>query len=77
MTKELASEIRKGAELSPREREVLTLLAEGLTYKEIGHRLNISVKTVDTHKYHLLLKLNIGNKAGLIRYAIREELAHA
>lgn len=63
--------------LSPREREVIVLLADGLSYKQIGARIHLSVKTVDTHKYKAMRKLNIDNRAGLIRYAIREGLIQA
>jgi two-component system response regulator NreC len=60
--------------LSPREREVLKLVAEGLSVKEIAIRLNVSVKTADTHKYNLMSKLDIHNSAGLIRYAIQNKV---
>ena len=60
--------------LSPREREVLKLVAEGLSVKEIANRLNIGVKTADTHKYNLMSKLDIHNAAGLIRYAIQNKV---
>ena len=63
--------------LSPRQREILLFLAEGFTYKEIGARLHLSVKTVDTHKYNLMRKLNIQSRAGLIRFAIRQRLIEA
>ena len=63
--------------LSPRQREILLFLAEGFSYKEIGARLNLSVKTVDTHKYNLMRKLNIQSRAGLIRFAIRQRLIEA
>jgi two-component system response regulator NreC len=63
--------------LSAREQEVLVLLSEGHSYKEIGARLHLSVKTVDTHKYNLMRKLNIHSRAGLIRFAIRERLVDA
>jgi len=74
--------LSKGAELawnvlSPRQREILLFLAEGFTYKEIGARLHLSVKTVDTHKYNLMRKLNIQSRAGLIRFAIRQRLIEA
>ena len=64
-------------ELSGRQREILLLLAEGCAYKEMGARLHISVKTIDTHKHNMMRKLNIDNRAGLIRYAIREGLVQA
>jgi DNA-binding NarL/FixJ family response regulator len=60
--------------LSPREREVLKLVAEGLSVKEVAIRLNIGVKTADTHKYNLMSKLDIHNAAGLIRYALQNKV---
>jgi two-component system, NarL family, response regulator NreC len=58
--------------LSPREREVLQLLAEGKAVKQIAAHLNISIKTVETHRQQLMSKLNVTNLAGLIKYAVRE-----
>lgn len=63
--------------LSDREREVLVLLAEGVSLKEIAGQLNLSVKTVDAHKYNLMRKLNVHDRTGLIRYAIRTKLIEA
>ena len=63
--------------LSDREREVLILLAEGASLKDVAHRLNLSVKTVDAHKYNLMRKLDIHDRAELIRYAIRKKLVEA
>jgi DNA-binding NarL/FixJ family response regulator len=60
--------------LSDREREVLVLLAEGLSAKEIASRLKLSTKTIESHKYRLMRKLDIHDKAGLIKYAIRHKL---
>jgi two-component system response regulator NreC len=60
--------------LSAREREILKLLAEGLTVKEIATRLNLSVKTVDVHKYNLMRKIDVHDRAELIRYAIQKRL---
>lgn len=59
------------AELTPRQREVLTLIAEGRSTKEISQDLNISVKTVETHRAQLMERLNIHNIASLVRFAIR------
>ncbi|MCJ7626144.1 MAG: response regulator transcription factor [Anaerolineaceae bacterium] len=59
-------------DLTNREREVLQLIAEGNSNREIAERLHISVKTVATHKTHLKEKLNIHKDAELIRYAIRK-----
>lgn len=56
--------------LTPRERDVFKLLAEGNTAKEIALMLDISVKTVEVHKFNLMQKLDIHNKAQLVKYAI-------
>jgi DNA-binding NarL/FixJ family response regulator len=58
--------------LTDRERELLKLVAEGYTAKEIADMLVISLRTVETHKTNLMKKLNIHNKADLIRFAIRK-----
>ena len=60
--------------LSPREREVLKLLAEGLSVKEVATRLNLSVKTVDVHKTNLMKKIDVHDRTELIKYAIRQKL---
>jgi DNA-binding NarL/FixJ family response regulator len=57
--------------LTPREREVLQLVAEGKTTKQIAAILKVSVKTADTHRTHLMEKLDIHDIAGLTRHAIR------
>jgi DNA-binding NarL/FixJ family response regulator len=57
--------------LSPRERQVLQLVAEGKTTKEVAAVLHISVKTADSHRSRLMKKLDIHETAGLGRYAIR------
>ena len=57
--------------LSPRERQVLQLVAEGNTTKEIAQILDVSVKTADSHRGRLMKKLDIHETAGLVRYAIR------
>lgn len=58
------------ATLSPRQREVLRLIAEGRTTKQIAQVLEISVKTVETHRSQLMERLDIHDVAGLVRYAI-------
>jgi DNA-binding NarL/FixJ family response regulator len=58
------------ASLSPRQREVLRLIAEGKTTKQIAQVLEISVKTVETHRAQLMERLSIHDVAGLVRYAI-------
>ena len=58
------------ATLSPRQREVLRLIAEGRTTKQMAQVLEISVKTVETHRAQLMERLGIHDVAGLVRYAI-------
>jgi DNA-binding NarL/FixJ family response regulator len=62
------------AGLSPRQREVLQLIAEGLSSKEIGYRLGISSKTVDTHRSQIMERLEIHTIQGLVRFAMRAGL---
>lgn len=64
-------------DLTDREIEIVRLIAEGLNNREIAERLNISVKTVDTHRGNILEKLNVHNTAELIKYAIRRGIAQA
>jgi DNA-binding NarL/FixJ family response regulator len=63
-----------GLILSTREREVLQLIAEGKSTKEIAFTLGISVKTAETHRQQIMKKLNLHSVAELTRYAIREGL---
>jgi DNA-binding NarL/FixJ family response regulator len=60
--------------LTPREREILKLLAEGNSVKEIAVLLGLSVKTVEAHKFNLMRKLDIHNKAQLVTYAIQKKI---
>lgn len=60
--------------MSPRERDVLIGVAEGLSNKEVAARLNIGVRTVDTHRERLIRKLNIRSTAGLTRFAVKHGL---
>lgn len=60
--------------LSDREREVLKLLGDGLSVKEIASLLNLSVKTVEAHKYNLMRKLDIHDRTELIKYALNKKL---
>ena len=62
------------ATLTAREKEVLKLLAEGNSTKEIATDLNLSVKTVEAHKFNLMRKLDIHNKAQLVQYAIQKKI---
>lgn len=66
--------IAQGKLLGPREREVLQMLAEGKTSKEIAASLNIAVKTVDMHRQNIMNKLDLHSVAELTKYAIREGL---
>ncbi len=63
--------------LTPREREVLQLIAEGRSNKQISLHLGMSVKTVDSHRRNLMVKLDIHETAGLVRYAIKTGLIDA
>jgi two-component system response regulator NreC len=62
------------ATLTPREKEVLKMLAEGNSVKEVATQLNLSVKTVEAHKFNLMRKLDIHNKAHLVQYAIQKKV---
>lgn len=61
-------------ELTEREKEILALIALGLSNKEIGDKLFISHRTVDTHRTNLMKKLDVHNIAGLIRIAMKSGL---
>ena len=69
-----ANRLPRFATLTTREREVLKLLAEGNSVKEIACDLNLSVKTVEAHKFNLMRKLDIHNKAQLVQYAIQKKI---
>jgi DNA-binding NarL/FixJ family response regulator len=68
---------RMPARLSAREREIVQLLAEGRTNKEIASLLGIAYKTVDAHRTNIMKRLNIHSVAELVRYAIRERIIQA
>ncbi|MFQ5574447.1 MAG: response regulator [Terriglobia bacterium] len=65
---------QRGAGLSLRQRGVLQLLTEGLSAKQIAHRLNISKRTVEHHKYRMMRQLNVSTTAALIQYAVKHGL---
>ena len=67
----LARRPAQGGELSDREGEVLRLIARGFTNREIAARLDVSVKTVETHKARAMEKLGVDSRAGIVAYAIR------
>lgn len=58
--------------LTPREQEIFKLLADGLRNNEIAEKLVISLKTVQTHRAHIMEKLNLNNRTELVKYAIRQ-----
>ena len=60
--------------LTKREKEILKLISQGLTAKEISEKLFISPRTVDTHRTNLMRKLNLKNTAGLVRFAIENNI---
>jgi len=62
--------------LTPRERQVLQLVAEGKTSKEIAALLELSVRTVETYRSQIMDKLKIRDTVGLVHYAIRHGLFH-
>ena len=63
--------------LTPRMREIVQLIAEGRSTKEIAFLLNLSVKTIETHRMHLMARLNLHDVAGVVRYALRNGLISA
>jgi len=63
--------------LTPRQREILQLLAEGKTSKQIGVALDLSIKTVETHRTHIMNRLNCHSISALVRYAIRNHVIEA
>jgi DNA-binding NarL/FixJ family response regulator len=60
--------------LTPRERQIVQLLAEGKSNKEVATTLNISVKTAETHRTNIMRKLDLHSISGLVRYAIRNNI---
>jgi DNA-binding NarL/FixJ family response regulator len=68
---------RPARRLTPREREIVQLLAEGKSNKEIATYLNISVKTAETHRANIMLKLNFHSVTELVRYAVKNRIIQA
>lgn len=62
--------------LTPREREILALIAQGYTNQEIAQKLHLSLNTVKTHRRHIYEKLNLHSRSALIEYALRRGLLH-
>ncbi len=69
-----ASGQARGSALTPREREVVKMLAEGHSVRQIAGILGLSMKTVEAHKFNLMRKLDIHNKAQLVIYAIQKKI---
>ena len=69
------SETEERPELTRRESQVLALIAEGLSNRDIASRLSVSVRTVETHREHVMRKLDIHSVAGLTKYAINQGLS--
>jgi DNA-binding NarL/FixJ family response regulator len=72
----VGSALPEVARLSPREREVVQLLGEGKTTKDVAVMLNVTVKTAETHRNNIMLKLKIHSIAELVLYAVRNEIVH-
>ena len=66
-----------GGRLTSREREIVQLLAEGLTNKEVATTLHISVKTAETHRTNIMRKLDLHSVTELVRYAVRNHIIEA
>lgn len=70
----VVTSLRVSSQLSRRQLEVLILIAEGLTVRQISKRMNLSVKSVDSLKYRMMKKLNLHDRVALVRLAVREGL---
>jgi DNA-binding NarL/FixJ family response regulator len=70
----LSSHGKTESALSPRERMIVQLIAEGHGNKEMGEILNLSVKTIETHRASAMRKLNLKSTAAIVRYAVRNKL---
>ena len=69
-----ASPRDRAARLTPRERQILKLLAEGKSAKEVAALLDLSVRTVESHRFNLMRKIGVHNKVELLTYALREKI---
>ena len=74
LQREESGEAQSSRELTPRQQEVLTLIAEGHTNREIAEKLVVSVKTVDRHRENIMGKLDLHNRVALVKYAIAKGL---
>jgi len=66
----------KKACFTKREIEIITLVAEGKTNKEIANKLNISIRTIDSHKNHIMQKLQVKSAVEIVKFAIKNDLIH-
>lgn len=73
----ILEEVEDSPDLTPRERQILSLVARGSTNREIGERLGVSAKTIDNHRTNLMRKLGVHSVAELLAYALREGLLDA
>lgn len=60
--------------ITKREQEILNLVADGLTSSDIAEKLSLSIRTVESHRYNLMQKLEVSNTAGLVKYAIKQKV---
>jgi len=74
MNQKAAQAVETASPLTTRERQILQMIAEGLTAKEIASQLNISLKTVDAHRSNIMSKLQINNLPGLVKYALQQRI---
>jgi DNA-binding NarL/FixJ family response regulator len=70
------SEVSPRAKLTPREREIVQLLAEGKSSREVADALGLSVKTAETHRANIMRKLNLHSVSDLVLYAVRNNIVH-
>jgi DNA-binding NarL/FixJ family response regulator len=72
-----ADQGKESSQLTPRERQIVQLVAEGKTSKEVAERLKVSVHTVETHRTNIMRKLSLHTVGELVRYAIRNHITEA
>ena len=68
------AKVKTSMPLTPRQKEILKLVAQGLTNREVAHQLKISVRTVEVHRFNLMRRLNVRNVAQLLRQALQLRL---
>lgn len=66
--------VKQGLALTPRERQIMRMIAEGLSVRQTAGRLGLSAKTVEAHKFNLMRKLDLHNRAQLVTYAIQNKI---